>query len=750
MPNGSSNAWSKKKGLGTIPVFCLTISTLLGAVMLLRFGYVVAHVGLLSGLGMIVLGHLATIPTALALSEIATNQKVEGGGEYYIISRSFGLITGASIGMALYMAQVGLVAIYVISFSRAFEPFFDYLLASDLSIYVYDYRVVSVPAFIFLCVLIYYRGNTILYQSLFVVVPLLAIGLFLFLLSENTYRPSISITNLNEHIPTNLRFFDVFSFCFPALCGVTAGLGFSGNLRNPKRGIPLGIITSVVVAMFVFMIVMFKFYVSASPTMLASDPFYIYKLTSSNVILPVALAAVCISSAVGSMLIAGRTLQGLAADRVFPSVRVNRWLSRIHRDENHLPATLNAIVVTASCVLVLVVFDKLDFLLQVVSVLFTLTCGAICLISFLEHFGADPAYRPSFRSRWFISLIGAITCFILAVNIKLNYTLLFVALMVLVYLGVSTLQHKTQGLSVILQGVTFQISRRLQVFLQRVKKEPEAEHWRPSIVCITSHSFERTALFDLLRWLSYRYGFGTYIHLINGYFSKETNQEAKEAFRRLVNISDQTESNVFIDTLVSPSATSAIAQILQIPGIAGKENNVVLFEFSKNLDIDLEDIVDNFQLVKVGDFDICVLASSERHFGFKNEIHIWITSNDYENANLMILLAYILLGHPDWKEASIKIFAIYPEDEMLEQRQNLMDLIDTGRLPISASNVEFISQKESGEVKKIINQKSKYADLTIVGVRTELIKHKGEEVFKGYDGVGDVLFVNTQTMKVLR
>jgi hypothetical protein len=117
---------------------------------------------------------------------------------------------------------------------------------------------------------------------------------------------------------------------------------------------------------------------------------------------------------------------------------------------------------------------------------------------------------------------------------------------------------------------------------------------------------------------------------------------------------------------------------------------------------------------------------------------------------LMILLAYILLGHPDWKEASIKIFAIYPEDEMLEQRQNLMDLIDTGRLPISAGNVEFISQKESGEVKRIINQKSKYADLTIVGVRTELIKHKGEEVFKGYESIGDVLFVNTQTMKVLR
>ncbi|TAH20305.1 MAG: amino acid permease [Cytophagales bacterium] len=748
MPN--RHEWNKKKGLGTIPVFFLTISTLLGAVMLLRFGYVVAHVGLLSGVGMVLLGHLATIPTALALAEIATNQKVEGGGEYFMISRSFGLIIGASIGIVLYMAQVGLVAIYVISFSRAFEPFFDYLLASDLSIYVYDYRVISIPAFVFLCVLIYYRSNTILYHSLYVVVPLLTVGLLLFLFSENEYRPSLPITALGEHINHNLRFFEVFTLCFPAFCGVTAGLGFSGNLRNPKRAIPLGVITSVAAAMFIFMAIMLKMYMSASPTMLASDPFFIYKITSSNIILPMALAAVCISSAVGSMLIAGRTLQGLAADRVFPSVRVSRWLSRIDRDENHLPETLNAIIVTAVCVLALVVIDKMDFLLQIVSILFSLTCGSICLISFLEHFGADPAYRPSFRSRWYISLIGAVVCIFFAINIKLNYTLLFLTFMVLVYFGVSTFQHKTQGISVIFQGVTFQLSRRLQVFLQKVKKEPEAEHWRPSIVCLSSKSFERTAAFELLRWFSYRYGFGTYIHLIHGYFSKETNMEAKKVFKLLVNISEQTESNLFIDTLISPSFTTAIVQVIQIPGIAGKENNVILFEYSKNQPEEIEDIVDNFQLIKVGDFDVCVLASSEKHFGFKNEIHIWITSNDYENANLMILLAYILLGHPEWKEASIKIFAIYPEDEMTEQRQNLMDLIYAGRLPISAGNVEFISQKESGDVRHTINQKSKYADLTIIGVRSELIKHKGAGVFQGYDEIGDILFVNTQSMKVLR
>ena len=70
----------QEKGLGTFAVFMTAISTILGAILFLRFGFAVAHVGLLSTMAIILLGHLVTIPTALAVAEIATNQKVEGGG----------------------------------------------------------------------------------------------------------------------------------------------------------------------------------------------------------------------------------------------------------------------------------------------------------------------------------------------------------------------------------------------------------------------------------------------------------------------------------------------------------------------------------------------------------------------------------------------------------------------------------------------------------------------------------------------
>ena len=125
----------KVRTMGTMPVFMTAISTILGAILFLRFGYSVAHIGLIGALGIIVLGHLVTIPTAMAVAEIATNQKVEGGGAYYIISRSFGLNIGGTIGIALFLSQAISVAFYIIAFTIA---------TSDLRIWIegeYGYHI---------------------------------------------------------------------------------------------------------------------------------------------------------------------------------------------------------------------------------------------------------------------------------------------------------------------------------------------------------------------------------------------------------------------------------------------------------------------------------------------------------------------------------------------------------------------------------------------------------------------------------
>ena len=113
----------------------------------------------------------------------------------------------------------------------------------------------------------------------------------------------------------------------------------------------------------------------------------------------------------------------------------------------------------------------------------------------------------------------------------------------------------------------------------------------------------------------------------------------------------------------------------------------------------------------------------------------------------MILLAYILLGHPDWNNGYIKIFAVYPESEKEEQQVLLYNLIDTGRLPISKNNI-LIIEGEGGETNsKTIERFSQEADLTIVGFLQEDIKKNNIKLFNEYNNLGNVLYVSSNKEK---
>ena len=68
-----------------------------------------------------------TTLTTLSLSAIATNTRVEGGGAYYLISRSLGVEFGGAIGVVFFLAQAISVAMYVIGFTEALTGTFPEL-----------------------------------------------------------------------------------------------------------------------------------------------------------------------------------------------------------------------------------------------------------------------------------------------------------------------------------------------------------------------------------------------------------------------------------------------------------------------------------------------------------------------------------------------------------------------------------------------------------------------------------------------
>ncbi len=736
----------RKSGFGTAPVFFTAISTILGAILFLRFGYAVGTIGFWGVVLIIILGHMVTIPTALAISELATNKRVEGGGEYFIISRSFGLNIGATIGISLYLSQAISVAFYVIAFTEAFEFFFNFI--NDKLGILLPRQVISIPAMSALAVLILKKGANMGVKTLYVVVAILALSLVMFFLGKTEHAGTSSFNLANAAFRNRDSFFIVFAIVFPAFTGMTAGVGLSGDLRNPGKSIPLGTTAATISGMIIYFFIIYKLALSATPEDLVGNQLIMAKIAIGGaVIVPVGLAASTISSAIGSVMVAPRTLQALANDDSFPSKRINRWLAKGRKSDGE---PVNASLVTVIIAMTFVAVGNVNAVAEIISMFFMVTYGSLSLISFLNHFGSSPSYRPSFRSKWFLSLGGFLVAVWVMFMINATYAIAAVIVMTLLYMYINYYHRDRKGLESIFANSLFQLSRNLQVYLQKSRNKKTEQEWRPSAICITKHSFERDTAFRLLNWISYRYGFGTYLHKIEGYYSRATHQRAQEELNRLIKGFEKIENHVYVDTIISPSYTSAIAQAIQVPGISGMENNMVIFEYDKDTRDELPAIIENYALINAGNFDVCILASSKRQINFKNGIHVWIRTTDEYNANLMILLSFIISGHPDWRKSDIRIFELCGEehyDEMLVLKKKL---INEGRLPITDKNIEIIIEKEGTVTRDLINEKSKDAGITLIGFRGEMARKDNDQAFMGYDELGTILFVNSSGQKEIK
>ncbi|NNK62996.1 MAG: amino acid permease [Gemmatimonadetes bacterium] len=724
-------------GFGTAPVFLASISTILGAVMFLRFGYAVGHTGILGAMAIVVVGHLVTIPTALAIAEIATNRRVEGGGEYFIISRSFGTTIGGAIGISLYMSQAISVAFYMIAFGEAFSP-----LVGPIEAWLgtgFDLRFISLPGLLALTALVVTRGADLGVRALYVVATILFISLALFFAGGPIEGYDGASTSVVGGIADADPFMLVFAICFPAFTGMTAGVGLSGDLANPRRSIPLGILSATLAGMIVYAALILKLGTSAPPAALASDQLVMSRIALWGPVIPIGLAMATLSSAIGSIVVAPRTLQALAADRVVPVEGANRFLSTgvgLANDPR------NATLVTALLAVVFVVLGSVDLVARIVSMFFMVTYGALCAISFLEHFAARPSYRPSFRSTWWVSLFGAVACLVLMLQMDLPFAMLAIVVMVGLYLVIRRSRaDASDDLAEIFHGVMTQATRWMQIKLQKTA----ASDWRPSVILITPRTFDRHAPMEFLEWLCHRYGFGTYLHHIRGLLDSETYDQSQEVQRRLLAQTRERSGGIFVDTMISPSMESALAQSLQMPGISGMDNNTVLFEFSVHDDPSVpEAVVAGTTMAGVAHMNRLVLRHTDHFFGNRRSIHVWLTWHDYRNANLMILLAYILLGHPEWRRGEIRLYAAYPKAEVKERTAQLKEMIRDGRLLITDKNLQVFATDDRTDFSRLVEVKSESADLVIRGFTQERVRKQGPDFFAKHPGLRDVLFVSSE------
>lgn len=637
------------------------------------------------------------------------------------------------------------MAFYLLAFSEAFAPVFAWVNSTGfLPFHVSDMRLVSVPFGVLLIMLILKKGASLGVSMLWGVFAILAASLVSFFLGSGAQTLPHSMFGT---VADGDSFQKVFAICFPAFTGMTAGVGLSGDLKNPRWSIPAGTILATVVGMGVYVAIVYKLAAFATPADLASDQFIMAKIAAWGPLIYFGLAAATISSAIGSLMIAPRTLQALAKDGLLPGAQVNSLLAKGVGKVNE---PYNATLVSGAMAMGVIMLGDIDAVAQIISMFFMVTYGALCGISFLEHFAANPSYRPAFRTRWYISLFGAIMCFLMMFQMSPLYAVIAIVTMALIHLALSRAAARDKSLTAIFQGVLFQLTRHLHMAAQKRYASAYAKDWRPSFIMVSEDTFERISALDFLRWISHRYGFSTLIHYIPGKLSAETTKVSRQLLRRLIEMTASSRAAVFVDTVVSPTYETALAQMAQVAGISGLENNSVLFEIPHDDPDAVAKTMKNSRIISGLDMNICILRSSARRFGYRRQIHVWLTQEDECNARLMILLAFIIAGHPEWKDSEISVFASFPREEMEKQREKLAERILSERLPISLKRLRVTPFSGDDLFESQVVRTSAEADLTLLGFDTDTFATKDGDILSSFAGLHDVLFVDARQEIAIR
>ena len=291
-------------------VFTPSILTILGIILFLRLGYVVGSAGLGRALIIITLANVISILTSISISAIATNIKVKGGGDYYLISRTLGPEFGGAIGMVLFLAQSVSIAFYCIGFGEAMTVLLPQ------SIFTTS-RIIAIFA-VSLLFIFAWLGADWATRFQYVVMALLVAALFSFF-AGGLVRWEMATLVQNWTAPSQgPEFWLIFAIFFPAVTGFTQGVSMSGDLKNPGKSLPMGTFMAVGISILVYFGAALVFAGVLSNEILLKDYGSMKRVARFSVLINAGVVAATPSSAMASFLGAPRILQSLAKDRIFP------------------------------------------------------------------------------------------------------------------------------------------------------------------------------------------------------------------------------------------------------------------------------------------------------------------------------------------------------------------------------------------------------------------------------------------------
>ncbi|MBE9535957.1 MAG: amino acid permease [Proteobacteria bacterium] len=704
MPAGET----EPKGFGTFKgVYLPSILTILGVIMYLRMGWVVGNVGLYSTLLIVTISTAITFLTGLSIASTATNMKVKGGGAYFMISRSFGVEAGAAVGIPLFFAQSIGASFYIVGFAESLQRLFPQL----------SMVITGIICLVFLTFLAYISADIALKTQvfIFIIVVLSLFSLFMGGPPEGGFESS------NIQVPEKASFWLVFAVFFPAVTGILSGLSMSGDLKDPARSLPLGTIAAIVSGYIIYMAIPVFLFMNVPAEVLLSDTMVMKELAVIGELIVLGIWGATLSSAIGSLLGAPRTLQALARDRVVPSFLG----AGSGNSDNPRIATAFSFLVALTAI----IMGDLNALAPVLTMFFLTSYGVLNLIAGIEGLMSNPSWRPTFKTPWPLSIAGAGLC--LAAMFMINAGATFIAALVvglIFYLMIKRdLNARWPDMR---RSILLGLARYSIYSLQDTGADPRT--WRPNILVLSGAPTQRFYLIELADAISHGKNFLTVAAILA---EKDVSEYHIENMRDSIR-SFLTKRNIrsLIKITRSDSVLKGAGELVENYGIGPLAPNTFLFgqtEHKKSFQ-DFAGLIMHIYRSKRNTI-IAREAETSDPLKKRKKICLW-WGGLRENAGLMLAIGHLMQMSDEWKESSLHLKMIVKEagDSPNAHRQ-LEKYLKEGRLNIDVDIL--VKETEHPDYMTSIRNASGACDLVIMGMKPPEEDDSAEDYARYYAGL---------------
>ena len=387
-----------ERSLNLIGVIIISLAAMIGSGLFVLPSFAAAVMGPGIWLAFLLAG-LVVLPGAISKSELASTMP-ESGGSYVYIERTFGPLLGTISGLGLWASFLLKSAFALVGFSAYMYAVTTYF---DTSM---DTMTVAMAALVLITILnIFGIKKVKSFQT-----PILAVTTILILIicviqlfDSNTdfSRPIDGAVNVTNDNPRLLV--EAAALVFVAFAGIIKVGAIGGEVKNPQKNLPYGILWSLLLVTILYCSVTFIMMASVDGTWWLNedgttreDPVYAFvdAVTDTRVGIAIAFLAILtmISGALSGVLASSRFLFAMARDNLLPQSLED---VNIRYETPHWAIIITAVTM-AVCLVVLPVKDVAKLASGFQIMVFMMI--NLCVIVLRSAVASHDWYNPTFKS----------------------------------------------------------------------------------------------------------------------------------------------------------------------------------------------------------------------------------------------------------------------------------------------------------------------------------------------------------------